>query len=195
MRDARVWSRYLTEAINLFADDVDVAFASHHWPTWGRDRVVTYLSEQRDLYAYLHDQTLRLLNAGYTGIEIAEMIELPPALEAAWHARGYYGSVSHNVKAVYQRYMGWFDGNPASLWEHPPVEAATRYVDCMGGVDAVVAKAQGYARRRRPSIRRAAAEARRVRRPRSHGRQGAPRRHVTNDWATAPRTARGATST
>ncbi len=144
VRDARIWSRYLTEAINLFADDIDVAFASHHWPTWGRDRIVTYLSEQRDIYAYLHDQTLRLLNAGHTGIEIAEMIQLPPALETAWHARGYYGSVSHNVKAVYQRYMGWFDGNPASLWEHPPVASATRYVDCMGGVDAVVAKAQGY---------------------------------------------------
>ncbi len=78
-----------------------------------------FLTEQRDLYAYLHDQTLRLLNQGYTGIEIAEMIELPPALEAAWHARGYYGSVSHNVKAIYQRYMGWFDGNPAHLWRAP----------------------------------------------------------------------------
>jgi alkyl sulfatase BDS1-like metallo-beta-lactamase superfamily hydrolase len=145
VRDARIWARYLTEAINLFADDLDVAFASHHWPTWGRDRVVRFLSEQRDMYAYLHDQTLRLLNTGYTGIEIAEMIELPPALETAWHARGYYGSVSHDVKAVYQRYMGWFDGNPASLWEHPPVESAARYVDCMGGVDSVVAKARDYA--------------------------------------------------
>ena len=133
VRDPRVWSRYLTEAIDLFADDIDVAFASHHWPTWGRDHVVTFLSQQRDLYAYLHDQTLRLLNKGYTGIEIAEMIELPPALEAAWHTHGYYGSVSHNVKAIYQRYMGWFDGNPAHLWEHPPVESAARYVDCMGG--------------------------------------------------------------
>jgi alkyl sulfatase BDS1-like metallo-beta-lactamase superfamily hydrolase len=144
VRDARVWARYLTEAVNLFADDIDVAFASHHWPTWGRDRIVTYLSEQRDLYAYLHDQTLRLLNAGHTGIEIAEMIELPPALETAWHARGYYGSISHNAKAIYQRYMGWFDGNPASLWEHPPEASATRYVECIGGIDAVVAKAQSY---------------------------------------------------
>jgi len=147
VRDARTWSRYIDEAIEMFTDDTDVAFASHHWPTWGKNRIVAFLSEQRDLYGYLHDQTLRLLNEGYTGIEIAEQIELPPALATAWHARGYYGSVSHNVKAIYQRYMGWFDGNPASLWELPPQESATRYVDCMGGVDAVVAKAQEYADR------------------------------------------------
>ena len=145
VRDARIWSRYLNEAITLFADQADVAFASHHWPTWGRDRIVGFLSEQRDLYAYLHDQTLRMLNQGYTGPEIAEMIQLPPALERAWHTRGYYGSVSHNVKAIYQRYLGWFDGNPAHLWQHPPEEAAKRYVECMGGVDAVVGKARGYA--------------------------------------------------
>ncbi len=147
VRDPRIWARYLTEAIELFADGSDVAFASHHWPTWDRDRIVRYLTEQRDLYAYLHDQTLRLLNQGYTGIEIAEMIELPPALEAAWHARGYYGSVSHNVKAVYQRYMGWFDGNPSSLWRHPPVETAKRYVDLLGGVAAVTQKGRDFADR------------------------------------------------
>jgi alkyl sulfatase BDS1-like metallo-beta-lactamase superfamily hydrolase len=145
VRDARIWSRYLEEAIDLFCTDTDVAFASHHWPTWGRDRVVAYLSEQRDLYAYIHDQTLRLMNQGHTGIEIAEMMQMPPALERAWHARGYYGSVSHNVKAVYQRYLGWFDGNPSSLWEHPPEASASRYVECMGGVDEVVTKAGRYA--------------------------------------------------
>ncbi len=144
VRDPRMWARYLTEAINLFTEESDVAFASHHWPTWGRDRIVGYLSQQRDLYAYLHDQTLRLLNRGYTGAEIAEMIQMPPALEKAWHTHGYYGSVSHNVKAIYQRYLGWFDGNPASLWEHPPVESATRYVECMGGPSAVITRAQGY---------------------------------------------------
>jgi alkyl sulfatase BDS1-like metallo-beta-lactamase superfamily hydrolase len=144
VRDARIWARYLTEALTLFGDQVDVAFASHHWPTWGRDRVAAYVAEQRDLYAYLHDQTLRLVNRGRTGTEIAEQIQLPPALEQAWHARGYYGSVSHNVKAIYQRYLGWFDGNPAHLWEHPPAAAATRYVDCLGGVDAVVTKARQY---------------------------------------------------
>jgi alkyl sulfatase BDS1-like metallo-beta-lactamase superfamily hydrolase len=144
VRDARIWSHYLNEAIDLFADDMDVAFASHHWPMWGRERVVTYLSLQRDLYAYLHDQTLRLMNRGYNGAEIAEMIEMPPALDAAWHTHGYYGSVSHNVKAIYQRYLGWFDGNPANLWQHPPAEKATRYVDAFGGADVVVAKARQY---------------------------------------------------
>jgi alkyl sulfatase BDS1-like metallo-beta-lactamase superfamily hydrolase len=94
VRDARIWSRYLNETITLFADDADVAFASHHWPTWGRERIVRFLSQQRDLYAYLHDQTLRLLNQGWTGIEIAETIQMPPALQQAWHTHGYYGSVS-----------------------------------------------------------------------------------------------------
>jgi alkyl sulfatase BDS1-like metallo-beta-lactamase superfamily hydrolase len=144
VRDPRVWSRYLGEAIDLFTGDADVSFASHHWPTWGRERIVTYLSQQRDLYAYLHDQTLRMMNKGYTGIEIAELIEMPPALDAAWHTHGYYGSVSHNVKAVYQRYMGWFDGNPANLWQHPPVERAARYVESMGGAEAVIDRARHY---------------------------------------------------
>ncbi len=142
VRDPHVWSRYLTESIDLFGSEAEVVFASHHWPTWGNDRIVQYLSLQRDLYAYLHDQTLRLLNQGLTGPEIAEQLTLPPALENAWHARGYYGSVSHNVKAIYQRYMGWFDGNPAHLWEHPPVERATRYVALGGGADAVVETAR-----------------------------------------------------
>jgi alkyl sulfatase BDS1-like metallo-beta-lactamase superfamily hydrolase len=142
VRDPHVWSGYLTEAIERFTDGVDVAFASHHWPTWGRDRVIEFLSTQRDLYAYLHDQTLRLLNQGYTGTEIAEQFQMPPALEKAWHTHGYYGSVSHNVKAVYQRYMGWFDGNPARLWPHPPQALAARYVDAMGGVDRVLKLAQ-----------------------------------------------------
>lgn len=142
VRDPHIWARYLTEALEMFKGKVDVVFASHHWPTWGEDDITEFLSLQRDLYAYLHDQTLRLLNKGYTGIEIAEMIELPPAVRNAWHTHGYYGSVSHNIKAIYQRYMGWFDGNPARLWQHPPEEAAHRYVDFMGGADAVVQKAK-----------------------------------------------------
>ncbi|MEU4269166.1 alkyl sulfatase dimerization domain-containing protein [Streptomyces sp. NPDC026092] len=147
VRDPREWARYLTEAVALFGADTDVAFASHHWPVWGRERVVEYLSEQRDVYAYLHDQTLRMLNQGYTPLEIAEEMRMPPALERAWHTHGYYGSVSHNTKAVYQRYMGWFDGNPAHLWEHPPVESATRYVEFMGGADEVLRRArESYAR-------------------------------------------------
>ncbi|QNN51827.1 alkyl/aryl-sulfatase [Nocardioides mesophilus] len=142
VRDPHEWARYLTEAIELFGDDTDVTFSSHHWPTWGHDEVIEYMSLQRDLYAYLHDQTLRMLNAGLVGSEIAEEMVLPPALDRAWHARGYYGSVSHNVKAIYQRYMGWYDGNPANLWQHPPVERGRRYVELMGGAEAVVAKAR-----------------------------------------------------
>ena len=138
VRDPHGWSGYLTEAIDTFCDRTDVVFASHHWPTWGRDGIVEFLSLQRDMYAYLHDQTLRQLNQGYTGIEIAEQFRMPPALEKAWHTHGYYGSVNHNVKAVYQRYMGWFDGNPARLWQHPPEAIAPRYVEAMGGVDRVV---------------------------------------------------------
>ncbi|KAB7744008.1 MBL fold metallo-hydrolase [Nostocoides sp. F2B08] len=143
VRDPHAWAGYLTEAIDLFGSDTDVVFSPHHWPTWGQDRVVEFLRQQSDLYAYLHDQTLRMLNQGMTGTEIAEAIRMPPALDSAWHTRGYYGSVSHNVKAIYQRYMGWYDGNPAHLWQHPPVEAGKRYVDFMGGADAVVDKARG----------------------------------------------------
>jgi alkyl sulfatase BDS1-like metallo-beta-lactamase superfamily hydrolase len=142
VRDPREWARYLTEAVSLFGDSTDVAFASHHWPVWGRERAIEFLTEQRDVYAYLHDQTLRLLNRGHTPLEIAEAMQMPPALERAWHTHGYYGSVSHNTKAVYQRYMGWFDGNPAHLWEHPPVESAKRYVEFMGGADEVLRRAR-----------------------------------------------------
>ncbi len=138
VRDPHAWSGYLTEALDTFVDRTDVVFASHHWPTWGREHIVKFLSLQRDMYAYLHDQTLRLLNQGYTGVEIAEMFQMPPALEQAWHTHGYYGSVSHNVKAVYQRYMGWFDGNPGRLWPHPPEALAPRYVEALGGIDRVV---------------------------------------------------------
>ncbi len=147
VRDALGWSRYIAEALDLFGSRCDVAFASHHWPTWGRERIAAFLTQQRDLYAYLHDQTLRLMNQGLTGLEVAEAIDgtLPPELQAAWHAHGYYGSVSHNVKAIYQAYLGWFDGHPSSLWEHPPEESATRYVEVLGGVAAVVDKARGYA--------------------------------------------------
>ena len=142
VRDPHVWAHYLDEAVELFGADSDALFAGHHWPRWGSERIVDYLRKQRDLYAYLHDQTLRLLNQGRTGAEIAEEIELPPSLAREWHCRGYYGSVSHNVKAVYQRYMGWFDGNPAHLWEHPPVESARRYVEFMGGAEAVLERAR-----------------------------------------------------
>jgi alkyl sulfatase BDS1-like metallo-beta-lactamase superfamily hydrolase len=145
VRDARIWSRYIAEAIELFAVGSDVAFASHHWPTWGTENIIRLMTGQRDLYTYLHDQTLRLMNQGYTGSEIAEMIEIPPALDAAWHTHGYYGSVSHNVKAIYQRYLGWYDGNPAHLWQHPPEAASARYVQALGGLDDTMAKAREFA--------------------------------------------------
>ncbi|MBJ7457721.1 MAG: MBL fold metallo-hydrolase [Thermoleophilaceae bacterium] len=142
VRDARVWSTYLDESIELYASGADVMFAQHHWPRWGSERIVDFLSKQRDIYAYIHDQTLRLLNKGLVGSEIAEQLELPPSLEREWHLRGYYGSLSHNVKAVYQRYLGWFDGNPAHLWPHPPEEAAKRYVKLAGGSAALIANAE-----------------------------------------------------
>ena len=142
VRDPSAWASYLTETIRLYAHESDVVFGSHLWPTWGRERVVRFLEEQRDLYAYLHDQSVRMINQGYTGSEIAEELALPPALERVWHTRGFYGTLSHNAKAVYQRYMGWFDANPAHLWQHPPVEQAKRYVQFMGGADEVVRKAE-----------------------------------------------------
>ncbi len=138
VRDARLWSRYLGEAIDLFGERADVLFAGHQWPRWGRERIVALLAAQRDLYGYLHDQTLRLLNKGYVASEIAERLELPPGLAREWHCREYYGTVNHNAKGIYQRYMGWFDGNPAHLWPHPPEQAATRYVRAIGGGEAVL---------------------------------------------------------
>jgi alkyl sulfatase BDS1-like metallo-beta-lactamase superfamily hydrolase len=142
VRDPRIWARYLDEAIELFGATSEVLFSGHHWACWGGERIVDLLEKQRDLYTYLHDQTLRLLNKGYTGPEIAEAIELPPSLAEEWHCREFYGSISHNTKAIYQRYMGWFDGNPAHLWEHPPQEQARRYVEFMGGAEAVLEKAR-----------------------------------------------------
>jgi alkyl sulfatase BDS1-like metallo-beta-lactamase superfamily hydrolase len=117
-------------------------FAQHHWPRWGTDRIVDFLATQRDLYGYIHDQALRLLNKGQVPAEIAEHLELPPSLEREWHCRGYYGSLNHNLKAVYQRYLGWFDGNPAHLWPHPPQDAGRRYVEVAGGPDALLAHAR-----------------------------------------------------
>jgi len=142
VRDAKAWSWYIDEAMRLFGGDTDVLFASHHWPRWGRDRVEGFLEIQRDLYKYIHDQSLRLANHGLTATEIAEEIVLPPTLAAQWHTRDYYGTLNHNAKAVYQRYLGWFDGNPANLHKHPPVEAGRRYVALAGGPDALMGNAR-----------------------------------------------------
>jgi alkyl sulfatase BDS1-like metallo-beta-lactamase superfamily hydrolase len=126
VRNALAWSKYLNQALDLWSEQTDVLFAPHHWPVWRSDvdgdetgDVVKHLRKQRDLYRYIHDQTLRLANHGYKMVEIAEMIQLPPGLATGWSNRGYYGTVNHNVKAVYQRYLGWFDGNPATLHELP----------------------------------------------------------------------------
>lgn len=142
VRDALKWSGYIDEALELFGDRAEVMFNSHHWPAWGRDDIVAFLRVQRDTYKYIHDQTLRLANAGYTPDELAERIELPPSLRQTFHNRGYYGTVSHNARAVYQRYFGWYDGNPANLNPLPPRPASERYVAFMGGADAVVEKAR-----------------------------------------------------
>ena len=141
VRDALAWASQINESIDRYGDDLEVQFASHHWPIWGRERAVEYLELQRDLYKFIHDQTLRLANMGYTKEEIAEQITLPPALDQSFHARGYYGSVHHNARAVYVKYLGYFDGNPSSLHPLPPSEVGSRYVAFMGGSDAVVEKA------------------------------------------------------
>jgi alkyl sulfatase BDS1-like metallo-beta-lactamase superfamily hydrolase len=142
VRNALAWSKYIDEALHLFGDDTDVVFASHNWPRIGADDVRHYLRTQRDTYRYLHDQTMRLANRGLVMTEIAEELELPPSLAGEFANRGYYGTVSHNAKAVYQRYLGWFDGNPANLHPLPPEPAATRYVEYMGGAAAVLERAR-----------------------------------------------------
>ena len=142
VRDALAWSKAIDAMIARWAADAEVVFGSHHWPTWGRDESLSLLRAQRDVYRYLHDETLRMANRGETMLEIAEQVTLPPALERTWSVRGYYGSVNHNVKAIYQRYLGFFDGNPANLHPHPPVAAATRYVRYMGGAEAILERAR-----------------------------------------------------
>jgi len=139
VRDAKVWARYLDEALVRYGEQAEVLFAQHHWPTWGGERIREYLADQRDMYAFLDSQTLRLINQGLTATEIAaELRSLPPRLASKWYSRDYYGSLSHNVRAVYQRYMGFYDGNPANLDPLPPEDAGRRYVAAMGGADAVL---------------------------------------------------------
>jgi alkyl sulfatase BDS1-like metallo-beta-lactamase superfamily hydrolase len=142
VRDALAWSKYINEAIELFGDETEICFASHHWPRFGHDDALDFLAKQRDLYRWLHDQTLRLANHGFTPTEIAEQLDLAPELASEFHTRGYYGTVNHNVKAVYQRYLGWFDGNPANLHPLPPEDAGRRYVEFMGGAGLLLAKAR-----------------------------------------------------
>jgi alkyl sulfatase BDS1-like metallo-beta-lactamase superfamily hydrolase len=143
IRDPQAWSKYLNELIDRWGDRTDVMYGMHHWPVWGADRVREMLTKARDGYRYINDQTLRLANHGYTPVEIAEEVAFPPELASHWAMRPYYGSVNHNVKATYTKYLGWFDGNPANLHPHPPEYVAKKYVEMMGGADTVVEKARG----------------------------------------------------
>lgn len=142
VRDPRLWSHYLAEALELFGEQAGVLIGQHHWPTWGRARIRAFLEQQRDLYKHLHDQTVRLMNHGWKPAEIAEALDLPPELAREWPMRGYYGTVSHNAKAVYQRYLSWYDGNPANLNPLPPVAAAKKMIAYMGGAEAVMTQAR-----------------------------------------------------
>ena len=142
VRDGKKWANYLNESIDLYGQDAQVVFQSHHWPRWGNAYVVEYMKKTRDTYKYIHDQSVRLLNEGYTSTEIAEMVQLPAELNRLWYVRGYYGTVKHDAKAVYQRYLGWYDANPANLDPLPVEPAAKKFVEYMGGSKTVLAKAR-----------------------------------------------------
>lgn len=142
VRDPLKWAYFLNETIDLYGKDVEVKFQSHHWPMWGNARIIDYWKKHRDLYKYQHDQTVNLMNKGYTGIEISNMIKMPPDLDKQWYNRGYYGSIKHNTRAIYQRYMGFYDANPSTLDQLPPQDAARKYVEYMGGAASVMGKAK-----------------------------------------------------
>lgn len=142
-RDTRLWSRYIAEAMRMYGDRTEALIAQHHWPTWGRAKVMSFLARQRDLYKHIHDQALRMANLGLRPAEIAETLQLPKELQRDWTVRGYYGTISHNAKAVFQRYLSWYDGNPSNLNPLPPVPGARKMVEYMGGADAVIVRARG----------------------------------------------------
>jgi alkyl sulfatase BDS1-like metallo-beta-lactamase superfamily hydrolase len=142
VRDGALWSRYIGESLEAFGDKSDVLIAQHHWPTRGQSRVADLLKKHRDMYKYINDQSLRLLNQGYTGAEIAETLRMPANLEQEWSARGYYGTLRHNAKAVYQKYLGWYDANPADLDPLPPAESAKKTIEYMGGANAIIRRAR-----------------------------------------------------
>src|ERR1700754_814322 len=142
VRDALAWSKYLGEALQMWGGKAEAMCGQHHWPVWGSERIDTMVRQQRDLYKFSHDQTIRLMNHGLTAAEIAETIRLPKSLDGAWHGRGYYGNIRHNVKAIYQKYLGWYDANPVNLDPLPPVESGKKYVEYMGGADALLERAR-----------------------------------------------------
>jgi len=142
-RDSLAWSKYIHEALRMWGDHAQTMFASHHWPRFGGDDVRAFLSLQRDVYRWIHDQTLRLANHGYTPTEISEALHsLPSCFSNQSHVQGYYGTLSHNARSVYNRYLGWYDGNPANLDPIPNVPRSTKYVELMGGADAVLRAAR-----------------------------------------------------
>ncbi len=144
VRDALKWSNYIDAASRRYSS-AEVYFGSHHWPVWGNESVMAFLEQQRDTYKYLHDQTVRLMNVGKTPDEIAEQITLPASLSGNFSTRGYYGSIRHNVRAIYQHYLGWYDANPATLNPLPKTESAARYVSLMGGASQVMEAAKAAA--------------------------------------------------
>src|SRR6201995_4930436 len=141
VRDALAWSKYLGEALQMWGGKADAMCGQHHWPVWGGERIDSMIRQQRDLYKFAHDQTIRLMNHGLTASEIAETISLPKSLDGAWHGRGYSGHTRHNVKAIYQKYLGWYDANPVNLDPLPPVESGKKYVEYMGGAETLLDRA------------------------------------------------------
>jgi alkyl sulfatase BDS1-like metallo-beta-lactamase superfamily hydrolase len=141
VRNGLSWAKDIQETIDLYGDKIDVKFNGHHWPMWGNQNISTYLQNQRDLYKYIHDQSVRMINYGMTAPDIAETLKLPQGLNEKWYSHGYYGTVKHDARAVYQKYMGWYDSNPANLDPLSPVQAAKKYVQYMGGSSSIIAKA------------------------------------------------------
>lgn len=142
VRDGNAWAKYILQAQMLYGKDAQVVFQAHNWPHFGNDVIQEYMQNTAAVYKYIHDQTLMYMNQGYTSTEIARMMKLPDALEKVWYTRQYYGTVSHNAKAVYQKYMGWYDGNPVNLNALTPSEEAAKLVEYMGDVDVILDKAQ-----------------------------------------------------
>ncbi len=142
VRDAAAWSGYLTESLARYGDEAEVVFQSHNWPHWGNETIREYITQQALAYKFIHDQTLHYMNLGYTPIEIARRIEMPPALAKSWYTRQYYGTVAHNSRAVYDKYMGWYDANPVNLNPLEPTESATKLVEYLGSPERVIEKAR-----------------------------------------------------
>lgn len=142
IRDASAWSHYIDKALERFGDRADILVAQHHWPIWKREEAKHFLGVQRDLYKFIHDQSVRMMNKGFLPGDIAENIKLPKSLDQQWYARGYYGTLKHNARAIYQRYMGWYDANPANLDPLPAQENARKTISYMGGMDKVLKQAR-----------------------------------------------------